>query len=94
MYLLFYFVCHYSSKISQSIDTNNQSNKSQVVIPTIEDKLDRKVVYRDLDMIKYATGEDGVIVFEVCIARDGSMFNAQIDESRTTITDATLLKMQ
>ncbi len=52
----------------------------------------RKVVHRDYSMVKRATGKSGVIVFTVCIGRDGSVTTAQVVEVESTITDRDILK--
>ena len=52
----------------------------------------RKVVYRDPSMLKRATAKSGVIVFTVCIGRNGSVTTANIVEFETTIDDRSILK--
>lgn len=52
----------------------------------------RKVIYRDPSMIQLASSKSGVIVFKVCISRQGSIRNIEIVEGKTTIKDPTLLR--
>lgn len=52
----------------------------------------RKVIYRDPSMIQLASSYSGVIVFKVCISRQGTIRNIEIVEGRTTIKDPKLLR--
>ncbi len=52
----------------------------------------RKVVHRDFSMIQKATSKSGVIVFKVCIGRNGLVTFAEIDEFQSTIKDREILK--
>lgn len=52
----------------------------------------RKVVYRDPSMVSVASAKSGKIVFKVCISRQGSVRNIEIDRAQTTITDNTVLR--
>lgn len=52
----------------------------------------RRVIYRDMSMIKNASSASGKIVFKVCINRRGVVTYAEIISNLTTIKNKNLLK--
>lgn len=52
----------------------------------------RKVKYRDPSMIRTASSKSGVLVFKVCIGRDGNVTYAEINEFESTIKDRAIRK--
>ena len=52
----------------------------------------RKVIYRDPSMLAVASSKSGVIIFKVCISRQGMVKYIEIDEKKTTIKDTAILR--
>jgi len=52
----------------------------------------RKVIHRDYSMIETATGKSGIIVFTVCINREGTVSWSEINEFESTIKDREIRK--
>lgn len=52
----------------------------------------RKVIYRDPSMLQVASSKSGVIVFKVCISRQGVVKYIEVDQLKTTIEDTKILR--